>query len=449
MSGLFSKETRARIALQPGEGRIVVLAATYFFVVLCAWFLVRPVREQLGIAGGVWDLRWLFLVTWGVMLVLQPLYGFAVSRLPRRVFIPLVYVLSAASFLVVFAGMLTLGEDAQVPLGRTFYVWSSVVNLWIVAVFWSFMADNFGSDRAKRLYPWIAVGGTLGAIVGGLLAKGILSVADAAGGAEVADATVPWLLPLSALLMLAVVPLVGHLWRVLQRDGERLGLHGAEATPPIGGSAMAGLRELVRSPYLVRISVLALGYSVTSTLLYFAQADIVAAAFESRAEKTEAFALIDIATQTLTLFVQVFLTRRFVASLGLGATLAILPLVVGLSLLAVWVVPVFGVIAGAQALRRAASYAVAKPTREVLFSVLSREDKYKAKAAIDTFVYRTGDALGAVTSMGLKAVAPALAAVVWLGVPITVVWAGVALRLGRDHAARSDETPRGDGDGTR
>lgn len=448
MSGLFSKETRAEIALRPGELRIVLLAAAYFFVVLAAWFMVRPVREQLGIAGGVWDLRWLFLVTWAVMLLLQPLYGRAVAVFPRRVFVPLVYFVAGGSFLLFFLGMQTLGAGDQLWLGRGFYVWSSVVNLWIVAVFWSYMADHVSSERAKRLYPWIAVGGTLGAIVGGLVAKGTLAIAGDIGGEALADQVVAWLLPASAVLLFLVPWFVARLHRALAQSESALGLQGAAPAAPIGGSAWAGLRELVRSPYMLRISVLALGYSLTSTLLYFAQADIVSAAFDSRAERTEAFAVIDIITQSLTLFVQVFLTRRFISSLGIGRTLAILPVIAAASLLAVWLFPIFGVIAASQALRRASSYAVSKPTREVLFSVLSREDKYKAKAAIDTFVYRTGDALGAMTSMGLRAVAPALAAVVWLGLPITFVWTAVALRLGRDHAERTHETPRGDGDET-
>lgn len=444
MSGLFSRETRERIALRPGELRIVLLAATYFFVVLAAWFLVRPVREQLGIAGGVWDLPWLFLVTWAVMLLLQPLYGRAVSVLPRRVFLPLVYIIAAVSFLLFFVGMLTLGGRSQVLVGRAFYVWSSVVNLWVVAVFWSFMADHFGSDRAKRLYPWIAVGGTLGAIAGGLGVRGALGLARHVGGDDAADATVPWLLLASAALFLLVPLLVRHLRRVLVREGDALGLRGTDDLPPIGGAAWAGLRELFTTPYLLRIGAIALAYSLTSTTLYFAQAEIVAGSSAPEAERTELFALIDLLAQCLTLLVQVFLTRRFVASLGIGWTLAILPLVTLLSLVAVWLLPVFVTIAVAQGLRRATAYAVNKPTREVLFSVLEREEKYKAKAAIDTFVYRTGDALGALSRMGLRVVAPGVATVAWFGVPIALAWVVVARRLGRDHAARSrDEQANG------
>lgn len=445
MSGLFSRETRARIALRPGEGRLVFWAGAYFFFVLAAWSLLRPVREQMGIAGAVRDLKWLFLITWGLMLVLQPLYGRIVSRLPRRRFVPLVYRFFMASLLGFFL-LLVLGDSSWgLGLGRAFFVWSSVLNLWIVSVFWSFMADHFGSERAKRLYAWIAVGGTLGSIVGGLLVWGALASVEAALGEAAAERAVPWLLVGAIVLLECGVRCVGVLRRYFEQHAEELGLAASVRPPLIGGTAWAGLREVAASPYLLRMCLFLLCYAFTGTLLYFIQADVVKAAFTSRADRTQAFALIDVLTQGLTLVVQVFVTRRLVVSLGLGGTLAILPIVAGLSFLAIWLAPAFGlaamgtfgVVAGMQALRRATRYAVTKPAREVLFSVLDREEKYKAKATIDTFVYRSGDALGAVTSMGLAALAPGLAPVMLLALPITAGWTWLGGRLGRDHAARS------------
>jgi len=439
VSGLFSKETRARIALRPGELRIVLWAGAYFFFVLASWSLLRPVREQMGIAGDVRDLKWLFLVTWGVMLLLQPLYGRVVAVLPRRRFVPLVYRFFAVTLFAFFLA-LTLGDgSADLLLGRAFFVWSSVFNLWVVSVFWSFMADHFGSERAKRLYPWIAVGGTLGSIMGGLLTWGGLKLVMHLDGEAGAEAAVPWLL-LGAIVLLEIgVQCVHRLRRLFETHASALGLEAAVRPPLIGGSAWAGLREVMASPYLLRICLYLLCYTFTGTLLYFVQADIVKAAFETRAERTQAFAIIDIVTQGLTLFVQVFVTRRLVASLGLGGTLAILPVIAGVSFLGIWALPAFGVVVLMQSLRRAARYAITKPTREVLFSVLEREEKYKAKAAIDTFVYRTGDAVGAGTSMLLGALAPGLAPVVLLAVPLSAGWAYLGRRLGRDHAARSRE----------
>ncbi|MDA1195737.1 MAG: Npt1/Npt2 family nucleotide transporter [Planctomycetota bacterium] len=437
VSGLFSKETRERIALRPGEGAIVLWAATYFFFVLASWSLLRPVREQLGIVGEIRDLKWLFLVTWTVMLALQPVYGYVVGRLPRARFVPLIYRFFATTLLAFFLALRFVPAEHQLAVGRAFYVWSSVLNLWTVSVFWSFLADQCGSARAKRLYPWIAVGGTVGSILGGLVVWPGLQIVDHLAGAGAANAAVPWLL-IAALVLLEVgVRCVGRLQRLFDVHGEALGLRAAAEPALIGGSALEGLRAIIVSPYLIRIGAYMLCYAVTGTLLYFAQADIVRSAFDSSAERTQAFAMIDVVTQCLTLVVQVFVTRRLVAAFGLGASLAVLPIVAGLSFLTLWVWPVFGVLVISQALRRAARYAVTKPTGEVLYSVLPREQKYKAKGAIDTLVYRTGDALGALTSLALGVLAPGMALVTAFALPVVGAWSWLAGRLGRDHAARS------------
>ena len=454
MSGLFSRETRARIALRPGELPIVLGSGAFFLFVLASWSLLRPVREQMGIAGGVRDLKWLFLVTWSVMLLLQPLYGRIVARLPRRRFVPLVYRFFGATLLAFFVALQLADARGELLIGRAFFVWSSVFNLWVVSVFWSFMADHVGSERAKRLYAWVAVGGTVGSIAGSVLTWGVLKLAGALGGEAAAERTVPWLLVGAVLLLELAVVCVRVLRRQFETHARELELEAAVHAPLIGGAAWAGVREVAGSPYLLRICLYLLCYTFTGTLLYFIQADVVQQAFDSRAERTQAFAIIDIATQGLTLLVQVFLTRRLVVSLGLGGTLMILPIIAGLSFLAIQAAPAIGlgvvatfwVVVVMQALRRAARYAITKPSREVLFAVLAREEKYKAKAVIDTFVYRTGDAVGALGSMALGVLAPGLTAVVVLATPLSAVWAWLGLRLGRDHAQRSGPNPGARGD---
>jgi len=435
--GLFSKEMRARIAVTPGERRIVLWAGAYFFFVLNSFSILRPVREQFGVRAGLDSLPVLFLGTWAVMLLLNPVYGAVVARLTRRRFVPLVYRFFALNLVLLFALMLVLEGEAYTTLGRVFFVWVSVFNLWVVSVFWSLMADNFGSDAARRLYAWIAVGGTLGSILGALVAWQGLPLAAWLLGSDVsASALVPYLLLTSAVVLEAAVRCAQRLMRIF--DASPTEADPLVPEPPrIGGGSWDGLREVARSSYLLRICLYLLCYTVTGTLLYFLQAEIVARHFQSAADRTAAFALIDLVTQTATLFVQVLLTRPLLAALGLGRTLAILPMLAAAAFLAVGIWPVFGVVVVAQGLRRSARYAISKPAREVLFAVLPRSEKYKAKAVIDTFVYRTGDVLGGVTQLLLRTLSVAALPVVAVALPVTAAWGALSLSLGRAHAARS------------
>ncbi len=436
MIGLFSKETRARIAVTPAELRVVLWAGAYFFFVLASFSILRPIREQFGVRAGPDKLPLLFLTTWLVMLLLNPLYGAVVSRFTRRRFIPLVYRFFAALLLVLFVLLMALEGEGLTWLGYGFYVFVSVFNLWVVSVFWSFMADNFGSGSARRLYAWIAVGGTLGSIAGSMTAlHGLPFVAWLIGDSQ--SAVVPYLLLVSVVVLEAAVFCAK---RVMARFDTQPDLGGGalDARPPrVGGASWDGLKEVARSPYLLRICGYLLCYTVTGTLLYFLQADIVGKHAASAADRTRAFALIDVVTQSTTLLVQLFLTRRLLATFGVGRTLGILPLVAAGAFAAVWIWPGFWVILIAQSLRRSARYAISKPAREVLFSVVPRSEKYKAKAVIDTFVYRTGDAAGAGILLGLRTVSAAIAPVAAVALPLTGFWAVLALGLGRAHAVRA------------
>lgn len=437
MSGLFSRETRRAIALQPGELRVVLWAAAYFFFLLAGYSILRPLREQMGVAGGVRNLPWLFLGTLGAMLALNPLYGALVARMPRQRFIPLAYRFFLGQLLVFFVLLVALPTASQVWVGRVFFVWVSVFNLFVVSIFWSYLADNFAGERAKRLYAWIAVGGTLGSLAGSGITWGGLRLVQGLGlGGRSGDDLLPGLLLLSALLLEVSVHCMQRLDRAFEGPGARLSVAGGHAAERVGGSAWEGLAQVVRSPYLLRICAYLLLYTVTGSLLYFIQASVVEAHFDSRAQQTEAFALIDVAVQGLTLLVQLFVTARLIAALGLGPTLAVLPITAGLGFLALTLWPLFGVLVAAQAVRRSARYALSKPAREVLFSALPRSEKYKAKAVIDTFVYRSGDALGAGAYGLLEHTGRTLVAAGWIGLPLSAVWVGLGLALGRDHAAR-------------
>ena len=439
MPGLFSKETRAKIAMRPGEGRIVVLAATWFFFVLAGYSILRPIREDMGVAGGVRNLPWLFLGTLTVMLIVNPIYGAVVSRVPRRRFIALVYRFFISNLLVFLVLMLVLPAGAMVQVGRVFFIWMSVFNLFVVTVFWSFLAENFGSQSAKRLYAWIAVGGTLGAIAG----SGITYVTTS----YVAGTYLPGLMLLSAVFLEIAVRCQQRLADTLETQGVVVRSGAPDAG--LGGSALEGLAQVARSPYLRRMCLYLLCYTVTGSLLYFMQADIVKAQFgDDRGARTNAFALITLATQVLTLLLQLFVTSRMIAWLGVGLTLTLLPLSAGLSFVGLAVEPVFWMLVVMQSLRGSTRYAISKPARETLFSVLTPSEKYKAKALIDTFVYRSGDVLGA----GAKAMADAaglgLVALAACSLPLCAGWVTLGVVLGREQARRAaaqeDESAAGE-----
>jgi AAA family ATP:ADP antiporter len=304
-----------------------------------------------------------------------------------------------------------------------------VFNLFVVSVFWSFMADIFDNEQARRLFGFIAAGGTSGAICGPLVAA---ALAQPLGPTN--------LLPVSALLLGVAVLCIHRLsaWRSRQADTRATT---AAAEQAIGGSIFAGIRLVLRSPYLLGICVLMLLFTTLATFLYFQQAQIVRDSFSDPAERTAVFAGIDLAVNSLTLVFQLLLTGRLVKWLGLGWTLALVPLLLAAGFLALGLAPVLAVLVVVQVLRRAGNYAIMRPAREMLYVVLGREEKYKAKNFIDTVVYRGGDAVSAWAYAGLRALGLSLSTIAFIAAPLALVWAAVAYRLGRAQTRLADAAP--------
>ena len=436
---------RRFVDARPGEWKALWCAFAFHFLVLASYYVLRPIRDEIGAAGGLESLSWLFTATLVAMLAANVLFSAVAARLSRRRFIPLAYRFFIATLAAFFLLMQVEPAGSVSWVGRAFYVWVSVFNLFVVSVFWAFMADTFASDQGKRLFGFIAVGGTLGAIAGGALTATLVDTLGSAG-----------LLVLSALL------LEGAVWcvklfpaaRVIPSEardrvdsGRSLGAAplGMTQTPewPLGGTFWSGIAHVFRSPYLLGICGFMLLHSVTSTLVYFQQADVVGAAFTDRAARTAFFAQLDVAVNVLTVLVQVFLTGRLLKWLGVGVTLALLPAVSLVGFVAMAAAPSLALLAAFQVARRAVNYAVSRPAREVLFTVLPREDKYKAKAFTDTFVYRAGDQVGAWTYPALRALGLGLAGVSWIAAPLAAGWVALSLWLGRRQAraqARDDAT---------
>jgi AAA family ATP:ADP antiporter len=314
-------------------------------------------------------------------------------------------------------------------------VWTSVYNLFVVSVFWSFMADLFTNAQAKRLFGFIAAGGTIGALAGPALAT---ALARPLGEAN--------LLLVSAGFMAVAVLCIRRLIAWKERPGAASPEEAAAQARPLGGGVLAAFPLVLRSPYLLGIALFMLLYTTASTVLYFQQAQVVRDAFASARERVAVFGAIDLAVNAITVGVQVLFTGRLVRALGLAWTLALLPAALGVGFVVLGLAPVFAVVVAVQILRRAGEFAVTRPAREMLFVVLGREEKYKAKSFLDTAVYRAGDALSAWAYAGLRALGLGLGAIAFAAVPEAAAWAWLAHRLGRRQqalaAARTEGEPR-------
>jgi len=426
----FYARLRRLVDVEPAEVKALLWSFAYFFCLLCSYYIVRPMRDEMGIAGGVENLQWLFAGTFLVMLAAVPLFGWVTSRYPRRQFLPYVYYFFIAQILIFF--VLFESDITHAYIARAFFIWASVFNLFIVSVFWSFMADTFGSAQAKRLFGFIAAGGTTGALLGPVLTAGLaihLGVTN--------------LLLISAMFLGLAVLCVKKLiaW-------QQTGVAAPNATTndvqtdedkAMGGGLFAGLRLVLSSPYLLGICLLMLLFTTLATFLYFQQATIIRDAFVDSAQRTAVFANIDFAVNALTITIQVFLTGRLVRFLGLGLALALIPVLLGAGFLILGFSPVLTVLVVVQVLRRAGNYAIMRPAREMLYTVLGKEEKYKAKNFIDTAVYRGGDAVSAWAYAGLSALGLGLSAIAFVAVPLAGVWAGVAYMLGRKREAMAQQ----------
>ncbi|VWX61829.1 MFS transporter [Burkholderiales bacterium 8X] len=416
------------VAIERGEVGAALLGFAWFFCLLGGYYLLRPLRDALGLAGGADELQWLFTATFVAMLALVPLFGLLVTRLSPRRFVPWAYRFFGISILV-FCALIASGYQS-VWVGRVFFVWISVFNLFVISIFWSVLADRFSNEQGRRLFGFIAAGGTAGTFAGPVLAAWLVGALG------------PVALTLAAALLLeAALRCFRGLFPRSDASAASgpLIAGGATATAddrPIGGGVLAGLALIVRSPYLLGLCGYLLLHTAASTFLYFEQGRIVAGAFADTASRTRFFALVDLGVSSLTLLLQLAVTGRLLKRFGIAVALVLLPLASALAFAAVAVSPVVWVLAGAQALRRAVDYAIARPAREVLFTVVSREAKYKAKNAIETVVYRGGDAVSGWISAGLGALGVGFAGLAALAIPLAAIWALLSVWLARQQELR-------------
>lgn len=400
------------VKVEPSERAALLLGFAFHFCVLASYYLVRPLRDALGLEGGADQLQWLFTATFVVMLIMVPLFGALVSRLPATRFVPLIYRLIALSMLVF--GALIANQVAPVAVGRVFFIWISIYNLFIVSIFWSVLVDRFSSEQGRRLFGFIAAGGTLGTFIGPLLA------------ATMATRLGPLALGIGAALLLEGAVLC---YRALLNRTRPQDKSVRQEERRLGGSVIAGVTLIMRSPYLLGLVLFMLLHTSAATLLYFEQGRIVADSYGDVGSRTQFFALVDLTVSSLTLVCQLLLTAPLIRWVGVGGALVALPLATVAAFVAMAMSPVPTTVALAQAVRRAVEYAVVRPAREVLWTVVSREEKYKAKNVIETLVYRGGDAASGWLSYSLTAMGAGFGLLAVLVVPFAGLWAWVSLWL--------------------
>ncbi len=414
MTTAASNLFRRFFLIEPSELSRVGLSFVYFFCLLAGYFVLRPLRETTAIREGTEALPWLYSGVFIIMLLIMPLFGWLVARLPKQRFLPAVY-----SFFIVtavaFAGFFGGEGDYSLFTAASFYIWLSVFNLFVVSVFWSFMVDLFDGEQAKRLFPVIAAGGSLGAMGGPLLTRNL-----------VGNLGIQWLIILAAaLLVLALVCQIALL-RTLPEDAD----HHVRA--PIGGSVVAGATEVFRNRYLRGIALLLFFLPVMNTFLYFIQGELVYNSLVTDADRARFFASVDFWANLIAFLCPLVLTGRLLQWLGPAKVLVIMPVLTLLGYLAIAVAPTLLTLAIVQAVRRGGEYGLMKPVRKLLWTKVSEENKYKAQNFVDTAIYRAGDtATGWVYAVISSAIGTGVALIALLAAPLAGIWAMVALRMGR------------------
>jgi AAA family ATP:ADP antiporter len=410
-----------RIALvEKHEMAAVIAAFLLFFFVLGGYFCVRPVRETVGTILGRDRVAHLYLWTWVGSIVIIPLFGWLVARLKRSVFLPLIYGFVAASLIAI--GLVLRANEGSIAVGQFFYVFISILSLFLTSVFWAFLLELFDSGQAKRLFGVIAAGGTAGALAG----PGITFLAASTLGNS-------GILFVGATMFVAAIVCQQALLRIWKA---RRTAH--QEDRPIGGNPFAGFWLVLRSPYLLAIALFVVLLASANTFMYFEQLRLVKATFADTHERTRVFAALDWIVQGLTIVCQLFLTGRIASRLGLTVLLAIVPVAMIFGFLTFAAVGTFAVLAVLIVSRRVGEYAFVRPGREILFSRVDNETKYKAKNVIDVPVYRASDAITAQVSTALEGGALGVTAVALLGAAVSVLWAVNGWWLGKKSDARAE-----------
>lgn len=420
------KLVRRVVDVRPNEWGALWLAFVFNFVILAGYYILRPIREEIGATSGVENLPWMYTGTLIGMLIANALFAAIVARMARRKFLAVAYRFAIANLLIFFVLLRTVPAEWQWLLARSFFVWVSVFNLFATTLFWAFMTDLFTAEQGKRLFGFIAVGGSLGAIFGPLVPTFLVHRFSTG---------------VFCLMSAAMFEIAAQCIRFFPSEAHEQP-ESATAEAPMGGNIWSSVTHIWRSPYLFGLILFIFIYTLTNTWAYFQQAELTKYALTDRAARTAFFGKLDFSVNTLTVLVQLFLTGRLLKWFGVGLTLVLMPALSCLGFLAIGVAPLLIVLAVFQVIRRATGFALLRPAREILFTVLPRQDKYKAKSFIDTFGYRAGDQVGAWSYRGLHELGFNLSATSFVAVPLVAFWCGLSLWLARKQRALAQARAR-------
>jgi len=415
------------VDVKPDEIRALLLGFVFHFLILAGYYVIKPIRDSIAAGNRLDTLPWMFTATLVAMLIANAVFAAIVARMSRRKFIPLAYTFFILNLALFFILMRSCPPEQQVWIGRALYVWVSVFNLFNTAIFWAFMTDLFTVEQGKRLYGFIAVGGSLGAILGAYITKHYIQGIGQAN-----------LLVVSAIMF----AITGFLVRFFPSGFTNRNKTTEAHEEPIGGSIWSGITHIAHSPYLLGLAASMLIYTMTSTWAYFQQSDLAREALKTSDERTVFLANLEIWVNSITVVIQIFLTGRLLKWFGVGFTLVAMPAISMVGFGAMGVASSLALLAVFQVVRRAAAYALMRPSREILFTVLRREDKYKVKSVTDTLGYRTGDQLGAWSYGALHGMGLELRSISFIAVPIVAAWCVLSLWLARKQRALADPQER-------
>ena len=399
------------------EIKAVVGSFLFVIVLMSAYYILRPVRDAMASDWTDAEVSWLWTLNFFISTAVVAVYGVLVSRFQLRLLVPSIYAIFALTFLSFFALVSTMADRTLVD--KSFYVWVSVFSLFHISVFWSFMSDLFSKEQAGRLFGIIAAG----ASVGGLVGPSIPSFFSASLGTDN-------LMLLASAMLLVPIPIIFYLQSLKSSDLHNESLDPQTSQIKIGGNPFAGFKLFFSNPYLLAIGLFILLYTGISSFVYFELKNLLSDL--SRAERTAVWAQMDLAVNVLSIAVGLFATGRIVGKFGMPVTIALIPVLICAGLIIVAVSPFLGAVVALQVIRRAGNYAVTRPAREVLFTRVDREARFKAKPVIDIVAYRGGDMLMAWFFTGLtQGLGLGLAAVAAVGAGIAALWSIVGIYLGR------------------
>lgn len=419
MKSLFSKATK----IESNEVTATLLSFLFIFSLMLAYNIMKPVRDAMAPDWSDAETAWLWTYNFFFSIAAVSLYGFAVSRLRLKVLIPGVYAFFAVSFVLFYVGASAVDDTRFID--KSFFLWISVFSLFHVSVFWSLMSDLYTKDQAPRLFAFIASGASIGTIAG---SSATLVLAEMVGTLN--------LMLIAAVILVAIVPVVGILYRLKStRMHTASDLTNSEAI--VSGNSFAGFRDFVRNPYLLGIALFIFLYTSIGSFAWFEIKNLMEPF--TRDERTQMWAAINLTINLLAIGTAMFATGRIAARFGLATTLALVPIAVAVGFLVVAVNPVLAVIVVTWVVLKAGNYSITRPGREMLYTLVSREERFKAKPVIDIVVYRGGDTLAAWSFTGLTmGLGLGMGGVAIVGALIAVAWAAVGVYLGRNYKQKSE-----------